>query len=109
MPSADTSRRVNLHAQFGVSWDWAAWVRQNSAEQGTTCVLTFDVGYPMAKNLRTKLPADDIVIVHDINEAATASLAKEFQEDVRVLVANSVREVAERSVSLQRLSPFPVK
>lgn len=53
----------------------------------------------MAKNLRAKLPADDVVIVHDINEAATSSLAKEFGADMKVLVARNVREVAERSVS----------
>ena len=37
------------------------------------------IGYPMAKNLRAKIPAEDTLFVHDVNTAAT----KQFLDDVR--------------------------
>jgi 3-hydroxyisobutyrate dehydrogenase-like beta-hydroxyacid dehydrogenase len=52
-------------------------------------------GYPMAKNLRAKLPSSDQLFVYDKNEEATSRFAKENQG---VEVATSVRHVAERSV-----------
>jgi hypothetical protein len=66
------------------------------------------IGYPMAKNLRSKIPSSDTMIIHDVNPAVTDSFAKEMGN---VTVAQSVREVAENSVrgaSLRRaayLSP----
>lgn len=57
-------------------------------------------GYPMAKNLRSKLPSDDTLIVHDINEAATKKLVSEAPGGQGVTIAGSVREVAEKAVKL---------
>ena len=68
------------------------------------------VGYNMAKNLRAKIPADDTLIVHDVNEEATKRFVAEAQETAqnaglgnsknRVEIANNAREVAEKSVSV---------
>jgi hypothetical protein len=54
-------------------------------------------GYPMARNLRAKIPAEDTLFVHDVNTAATKKFLEEHPEGVRV--ADSVREVAEKAVS----------
>lgn len=50
----------------------------------------------MARNLRSKLSSSDKLIIFDVNTDGTAKFAKEMQG---VEVANSVREVAEKSVS----------
>lgn len=71
------------------------------------------LGYPMAKNLRAKIPATDTLVVYDRNTDAT----KRFVQEVGIVsssagapeigtgieVARGPREVAERSV---RHSPF---
>jgi len=57
----------------------------------------------MAKNLRSKLPSDDTLIVHDINEAATKKLAEEAPGGQGVTIAGSVREVAEKAVRFPSL------
>jgi hypothetical protein len=51
----------------------------------------------MAQNLRAKLPSSDNLIIHDVNSEATARFAK---ENSNVQVAEDVRDVAEKSVSL---------
>lgn len=57
----------------------------------------------MAKNLRTRLAADDSLIVYDANPKATQKFYQENGEsssrDKGVVVAKTAREVAERSVS----------
>lgn len=63
----------------------------------------------MAKNLRAKIPAEDTLIVRDINEDAMKQFATEAQEAARsngasasegqVELAENAREVAEKSVS----------
>jgi 3-hydroxyisobutyrate dehydrogenase-like beta-hydroxyacid dehydrogenase len=54
------------------------------------------IGYPMAKNLRAKIPAEDTLFVHDVNTAATKQFLDEHPQGVRV--AENVREVAEKAV-----------
>lgn len=49
----------------------------------------------MAKNLRSKLPSSDKLIICDKNEDATSRFAKEMQG---VEIAENVRELAEQSV-----------
>ena len=49
----------------------------------------------MAKNLRTKIPESDTMIVHDVNPTACESIAKELGN---IEVAKNVREVAEKAV-----------
>lgn len=62
----------------------------------------------MAKNLRAKMPASDTLIVRDVNEEAAKRFVAEAQEaaqsngaganEGRVEIAESAREVAEKSV-----------
>lgn len=49
----------------------------------------------MARNLRSKLSSSDKLVIYDVNTEGTAKFAKENEG---VEVANSVREVAEKSV-----------
>lgn len=58
----------------------------------------------MAKNLRAKLPADDVLFIHDVNKAATTKFLEENPSGVRV--ADTVREVAEKAVCFPH-SPSP--
>jgi 3-hydroxyisobutyrate dehydrogenase-like beta-hydroxyacid dehydrogenase len=61
------------------------------------------MGYPMAKNLRAKIPAEDTLFVHDVNTAATKKFLEEHPQGVRV--AANVREVAEKAVSATTFFP----
>lgn len=56
----------------------------------------------MAKNLRAKLPASDILTVYDVNTSALDKLKSESSSD-NLHIAASPREVAHKSVSF---SPF---
>ena len=56
----------------------------------------------MASNLRAKIPAEDTLFVYDVNTNATAKFLEEHQHGV--LVADTVREVAEKSVCYSSLS-----
>ena len=49
----------------------------------------------MAKNLRTKIPDSDTMVIHDVNTKACESFAEEVG---KVEIAKNVREVAERTV-----------
>ena len=53
----------------------------------------------MAKNLRAKIPKADELFICDTNPAATRSFLHDVQ-GMRVQVALSPREVAEKSVSV---------
>lgn len=50
----------------------------------------------MAKNLRTKIPAEDTMFIHDVNPTLCEQFASEFKN---VTAAKDVRQVAENSVS----------
>ncbi|KAF2816376.1 3-hydroxyisobutyrate dehydrogenase [Mytilinidion resinicola] len=63
------------------------------------------MGYPMAKNLRAKLPATDTLIVQDVNLDATKQFLGEHSEGV--IVAENVREVAEKSECVITVLPEP--
>ncbi|KAF7591530.1 hypothetical protein BBP40_001468 [Aspergillus hancockii] len=77
----------------------------------------FEFGYAMAKNLRSKIPATDTLIIRDVNESATKRFVEENQEAVRksgagedtskVVVAQNAREVAEQSTTLITSLPEP--
>lgn len=66
------------------------------------------VGYPMAKNLRAKIPATDTLIIYDRNTDATKRFAEEVgiaassagapEKGTGIEVAGGPREVAEKSV-----------
>jgi 3-hydroxyisobutyrate dehydrogenase-like beta-hydroxyacid dehydrogenase len=63
-------------------------------------------GYPMARNLRAKIPAEDTLFVQDVNTAATKKFLGEHPQGVQV--ADNVREVAEKAVCMLTLL-FPPK
>lgn len=52
----------------------------------------------MAKNLRTKIPETDTIVIQDVNKAASKQFVDELSK-FHVIVADSAREVAEKSVS----------
>lgn len=60
----------------------------------------------MAKNLRAKIPAADTLVIRDVNEEATKRFVAEAKEaatgadENRVEIAQTAREVAEKSVSM---------
>jgi 3-hydroxyisobutyrate dehydrogenase len=57
----------------------------------------------MAKNLRSKIPESDTMVIHDVNQTA---LDKFKSEMGNVEIAKNVREVAEKTVCIpsQRLT-----
>ncbi|KAK3622578.1 hypothetical protein LTR56_022133 [Elasticomyces elasticus] len=62
------------------------------------------MGYPMAMNLRSKIPSSDTMIIHDVNPAVTEQFAKEVGN---VTIAESVREVAENGDVVFTVLPEP--
>ena len=63
-------------------------------------LLNTITGYPMAKNLRAKLPEGDSMTVFDVNSKMLEQFAKEA-EPSNVTVAKGPKEVAEKSVSYE--------
>ncbi|KAI8942439.1 hypothetical protein NX059_000509 [Plenodomus lindquistii] len=63
------------------------------------------MGYPMAMNLRAKIPAEDTLWVHDVNTAATKEFLKVNPKGVRV--ADSVRQLAENAETIVTSLPAP--
>lgn len=63
------------------------------------------MGFPMARNLRAKLPAEDVLFVQDVNTAASKKFLEENPEGVRI--ASTVREVAEKSENIITVLPEP--
>ena len=56
-------------------------------------------GFPMAQNLRAKIPDTDTLLIHDRNTEATKKFLEEEGKGTGVEVVGSSRELAERSVS----------
>lgn len=66
-------------------------------------------GYPMAKNLRARIPEGDTLVIHDRNTEATSKFIHEIgiaaanvgadRKGQGIEVVNTPREVAEKSVS----------
>lgn len=62
----------------------------------------------MARNLRSKIPCSDRLVVFDVNQSVMNQLAKEARQDAQtagiqvdarhVEIATSVRDVAEKAV-----------
>ena len=57
------------------------------------------MGYPMAANLRSKIEADDHVIVHDVNKQSLDNFKSEYSSGVSV--ADSSADAAKNSVCTQ--------
>ncbi|EPS43325.1 hypothetical protein H072_2689 [Dactylellina haptotyla CBS 200.50] len=70
------------------------------------------MGYPMAKNLRAKIPDTDSLIVYDINEPATSRFVEETNSltgsgGASVIVAQSLQDVAHVSDTVITMLPQP--
>jgi hypothetical protein len=69
-----------------------------------------NAGYPMARNLRAKIPESDTLIIHDVNEAVMQKFASEATTEGGSLgaveITDSARTVAEKAVS-EIYPPFP--
>lgn len=76
----------------------------------TTSAIDILSGYQMAKNLQAKLPANDTINIHDIDENISKRFAQEVAgtKGAAVKIANCVREATEPSVSLHILSSLPI-
>lgn len=57
-------------------------------------------GYPMAKNLRARIPEGDSLTVFDVNRSSADKLKSDAPSAYTVHVAESPREVAEKSVRI---------
>jgi hypothetical protein len=84
------------------------WPRSNGyvAQPCTNLSLIAWIGYQMAKNLRTKIPKEDILWVQDVNSAAVNKFVEEMSA-YDVMATDSAREVAEESVRIAWCYPFP--
>jgi hypothetical protein len=93
---------------MGIYWSWAngyvAW------HSGPEQYLTVTKGYNMARNLQSKLPSSDTLLIQDINVDAT----KRFMEEAKatsagatIRIANDVREASEDSVSICHVTHVP--
>ncbi|KIW64081.1 3-hydroxyisobutyrate dehydrogenase [Phialophora macrospora] len=64
------------------------------------------MGYPMAKNLRAKMPEGDTLTIFDLNAASLEQFTQEATPS-RVVVAKTPREVAEKSDNIISALPEP--
>jgi len=75
------------------------------------------MGYPMAKNLRTKIPASDLLTIYDVNSSATAKFVEEVgvaasstdapEKGTGIQIATGPRGVAEKSEIIITVLPEP--
>jgi hypothetical protein len=81
---------------LGASLDSEPWASSSSPyeEQSLT-----DAGYPMAKNLRAKIPESDTLTIFDVNSSSADKLVKEATP-AKITIAKGPREVAESAVCL---------
>lgn len=61
--------------------------------------LSHHLGFPMATNLRARMPEKDLLVVHDINQDLVERFVDESGNRT-VEVGRDVRELAERCVRL---------
>ncbi|KAK6495449.1 hypothetical protein TWF481_003468 [Arthrobotrys musiformis] len=68
------------------------------------------MGYPMAKNLRAKIPATDSITIYDINESATSQFVEEANSagpGASVTIAKSLQDVSRSSDTVITMLPQP--
>lgn len=58
------------------------------------------MGYPMALNLRRKIPKSFTLVILELNKEVIQRFVEETKEMGKVIVAKTPREVAERSVNI---------
>ncbi|KAJ6258982.1 hypothetical protein Dda_5877 [Drechslerella dactyloides] len=65
-------------------------------------------GYPMAKNLRAKIPESDSLFIYDINESATGRFVEEANgPGPRITIVKSLQDVARNSETVVTMLPQP--
>ncbi|WEW59152.1 NAD-binding 6-phosphogluconate dehydrogenase [Emydomyces testavorans] len=64
------------------------------------------MGYPMARNLRAKIPTADTLVIYDVNRDATQRFLTEHKGKP-IEVASSPRELAEKSITVITSLPEP--
>ncbi|KAK6515629.1 hypothetical protein TWF506_007954 [Arthrobotrys conoides] len=68
------------------------------------------MGYPMARNLRDKIPKTDSIIIYDINESATSRFVEEANDaepGASVTIAKSLQDVSRVSDTIVTMLPQP--
>ncbi|KAF2226939.1 NAD binding domain of 6-phosphogluconate dehydrogenase-domain-containing protein [Elsinoe ampelina] len=99
-------RAVRQHASSFLAGPGS--VRHFSSTRSAQAVYGFiglgRMGYPMAGNLRAKLPSTDTLIVYDVNSDATSKFKSEHKG---VEVAPSVRDIAVQSETIITVLPEP--
>ncbi|KAK6531512.1 hypothetical protein TWF281_008313 [Arthrobotrys megalospora] len=68
------------------------------------------MGYPMARNLRAKIPATDSMTIYDINESATSQFVEEANgagAGASVTIAKSLQDVSRDSDTVITMLPQP--
>lgn len=107
----DVSPQLRGDGRLGASSGLARWVSfildDRARDSGRLADDEF-AGYPMAKNLRAKIPATDTLVIYDRNTDATKRFAEEVgiaapsagapEKGTGIEVAGGPREVAEKSV-----------
>ncbi|KAI9713146.1 MAG: hypothetical protein M1820_001131 [Bogoriella megaspora] len=94
----------NLQATYG--FVGLGRMGKHEDTQAENSNLRIPEGYPMAKNLRAKLPQSDTLIIHDINPAVTTQFAEEHKGK-GVDVAQNAREISEKSETIITVLPEP--
>jgi 3-hydroxyisobutyrate dehydrogenase len=61
----------------------------------------------MARNLRANLPADDLLVVHDVNRDASKALVKSVPGEQGVRIAENMQEIAECAETVFTALPQP--
>ena len=57
------------------------------------------MGYPMALNIRKKIPQTSKLYIFDISKAALEKFVEDTGSDVEVVIASSSKEVVDNTVS----------
>lgn len=66
------------------------------------------MGHGMAKNIRQKIPANNTLIIYDINVEAMKQFISDYGRESNVWAASSPREVAEHAVRSAASRPVTV-
>lgn len=64
------------------------------------------MGFPMASNLRRKIPKESTLYVNDVDTAAVERFVKELSSVGPVKVLNTAKEITENSVLYPQFYPF---
>ena len=63
------------------------------------------MGYPMAKNVRTKMPRDAVLWIYDVHVKTCQRFKQEFKDVAAVEIASSARQVAENALIILSIVP----